>query len=150
LIKLIDTGNFETVLCQYNLLDRSNEKAIAHAKRKGLGVIIMGPVGGGKLGEPSETIKKLLPKKTVSCAEIALRFVLANPNVDCALSGMSTIEMVEENVRVASNDTPLTKEELEMIRASMEETNEWRICIAPAAIIVCRVLSVSIFRLIFS
>jgi len=115
LIKLIDTGNFETVLCQYNLLDRSNEKAIAHAKRKGLGVIIMGPVGGGKLGEPSETIKKLL------CAEIALRFVLANPNVDCALSGMSTIEMVEENVRVASNDTPLTKEELEMIRASMEE-----------------------------
>jgi len=56
----------------------------------------MGPVGGGKLGEPSETIKKLLPKKTVSCAEIALRFVLANPNVDCALSGMSTIEMVEE------------------------------------------------------
>lgn len=121
LIKLVDTGSFETVLCQYNLLDRSNEKAIEHAKSKGLGVIIMGPVGGGKLGEPSETIRKLLPQKTVSCAEIALRFVLANPNVDCALSGMSSIEMVEENVRIASNDTPLTKEELDMVSASMEE-----------------------------
>jgi len=34
LFKLIDTGNFETVLCQYNLLDRSNEEAIVHAKEQ--------------------------------------------------------------------------------------------------------------------
>ena len=34
LIKLIDTGNFGTMLVQYNLLDRSNEQAIAYAKQK--------------------------------------------------------------------------------------------------------------------
>jgi uncharacterized protein len=121
MIRLIDTGVFETLLCQYNLLDRSNEKGIAYAKEKGLGVVIMGPVGGGRLGAPSPAIRSLLPGKINSSAEIALRFVLATPGVTCALSGMGSMDMVEENVRVASNDTPLTAEEIERINASMEE-----------------------------
>ena len=121
MIKLIDTGNFETVLCQYNLLDRSNEKSIEYAKEKGLGVVIMGPVGGGRLGTPSKTISNLLPGKIKSSAEIALRFVLANPNVSCALSGMGTMEMVEENVLTASNDNPLSKDELARVNESMLE-----------------------------
>lgn len=121
MIKLIDTGNFETVLCQYNLLDRSNEESIEYAGEKGLGVVVMGPVGGGKLGAPSQAISKLLPGKTKSSAEIALRFVLSNKNVSCALSGMSTMEMVDENILVASNENPLSKEELERINESMIE-----------------------------
>ncbi|MEZ0537683.1 aldo/keto reductase [Caldicellulosiruptoraceae bacterium PP1] len=121
MIKIIDEAPFETVLCQYNLLDRSNEEAIAYAASKGLGVVIMGPVGGGRLGSPSPVIKSLLPGKVNSNAELALRFVLANPNVSCALSGMSSIKMVEENCAVASNPNPLSQEELERINASMEE-----------------------------
>ncbi|MBC7960016.1 MAG: 4Fe-4S dicluster domain-containing protein, partial [Vallitaleaceae bacterium] len=57
-------------------------------------------------------------------AEIALRYVLANPNVSCALSGMGTLEMVEENVRVATNGAALTGEELEKISGSMEENKK--------------------------
>ncbi len=121
LLKLIDTGVFESVLCQYNLLDRSNEAGIAYAKEKGLGVVIMGPVGGGRLGAPSEVIKGLLKGKIKSSAEIALRFVLANPGVCVALSGMSSIEMVEENARTASNETQLSAEEVAMINEAMEE-----------------------------
>lgn len=121
LFKLIDTGYFEAVLCQYNLMDRSNEQAIAHAKEKGLGVIIMGPVGGGKLGAPSPAISNLLPGKVKSSADIALRFVLSNPNVTCALSGMGSVKMVEENVITASNENQLSERELEDIKASMEE-----------------------------
>ena len=121
MIKLVDTGNFETVLCQYNLMDRSNEDSIAHAREKGLGVVVMGPVGGGRLGAPSKTIADLLPGKVNSSAEIALRFVLANPNISCALSGMSTLEMVEENAGIASNGNALSKEELESVNASMLE-----------------------------
>ncbi len=121
LFKIVDTGYFETVLCQYNLMDRSNEAAIAHAREKGLGVVIMGPVGGGKLGAPSEAISKLLPGKIKSSADIALRFVLSNQNVTCALSGMSSMQMVEENIRTASNESQLSGKELEDIKASMEE-----------------------------
>lgn len=121
LIPLIDSGNFETVLLQYNLLDRSNEAGIAHAKKKGVGVVVMGPVGGGRLGMPSEAIRDLLPGKVSSSAQLALRFVLANPGVSCALSGMGSMEMVEENCRVASNDAPLSGAELVQVNTSMEE-----------------------------
>ncbi len=54
----------------------------------------MGPVGGGRLGAPSEVIQKLMPGKAASNAELALRFVLTNPNVSCALSGMGERTMV--------------------------------------------------------
>src|SRR5574344_39475 len=49
MIKLIDLGLFESVLCQYSVVDRSNEAAMAYAKQKGLGVIVMGPLGGGRV-----------------------------------------------------------------------------------------------------
>ena len=124
MIRLVDTGHFETVLCQYNLLDRANEQAIAHAHEKGLGVVVMGPVAGGRLGSPSAAIKRLLPGKVNSSAEIALRFVMANPGVTCALSGMSSLEMVEENARVASNAAPLTTDELKQIERSMDENKK--------------------------
>ncbi|MDP4183354.1 MAG: aldo/keto reductase [Bacillota bacterium] len=119
--KLIDTGIFETVLCQYNLMDRSNEEAIELANKKGLGVLIMGPVGGGRLGAPSETIRNLLHGKVKSSAEIALRFVLSNPNVSCALSGMGSMEMVEENCRIASNESGLSADEVADIKDAMNE-----------------------------
>jgi predicted aldo/keto reductase-like oxidoreductase len=121
MIYLADTGYFESVLCQYNLLDRANETAIAHARSRGLGVVIMGPVAGGRLGAPSAEIQSLLPGKVSSSAELALRFVLANPDVSCALSGMGSLAMVEENARVASDESPLTPGERAGIEASLAE-----------------------------
>lgn len=114
-------GQLASVLCQYNLLDRANEDAIAFAHEQGLGVTIMGPVGGGRLGAPSQVIQDLLPGKVQSSAEMALRFVMNNPNVNIALSGMSSMEMVEENARVASDMSPLSAEENARVDAMMEE-----------------------------
>ena len=114
-------GVFASVLCQYNLLDRANEDAIADAHERGLGVTIMGPVGGGRLGAPSKVIQDLLPGKVQSSAEMALRFVMNNKNVNIALSGMSSMDMVEENAAVASDMEPLTQEEEARIAASLEE-----------------------------
>lgn len=119
---LIDSGAFESVLCQYNLLDRSNEEAIAYANEKGLGVVVMGPVGGGRLAAPSELFNNALGQKANSTPEVAMRFVLGNQNVSCALSGMSAMKMVEENTVVASNEEPLSKEEWDKINKMLEET----------------------------
>lgn len=124
LFKLIDTGYFETLLCQYNLMDTSNESAMAHAMTKGMGVVVMGPVGGGRLGSPSPAIANLLPGKVKSSPEIALRFVLSNPAVSCALSGMGSLAMVEENTAVASNEDTLSKEEFAAVKISMEENKK--------------------------
>ena len=117
---IVDSGLFESTLVQYNMIDRSNEDNIAYAKTKGLGVIVMGPVGGGRLGEASEKIQGLL-KTRVSSAELALRFVLSNPNIDMALSGMSDINMVVQNAEVASRAEHLTDEEVKHINKMMEE-----------------------------
>ncbi len=119
--EIIDTGAFASVLCQYNLLDRANEAMMAYAKAQGLGVIAMGPVGGGRLGHPGAVIRDLLPKQAVSSPELALRFVFSNPNVDCALSGMSALAQVDENVRVAVRRAPLSAREQSHIRRVMDK-----------------------------
>jgi len=119
---IIDYGIFDSVLCQYNLLDRSNEEGIAYAREKGVGVVIMGPVGGGRLGFPSEAIQNLVPGGVKTTVEIALRFVLSNPNVCCALSGMSSMAMVEENTDIASRAEELSPNEIARIKEAMEES----------------------------
>jgi hypothetical protein len=123
--KLVDTGYFETILCQYNLLDRANEESIAYAASKGIGIVIMGPVGGGRLGGPSEQITGAMTEPArVSTPELALRFVLANPNVTVALSGMSTMQQVEENVVTASRATYLSETERANVARAMEENKK--------------------------
>ncbi|HEX3028807.1 MAG TPA: aldo/keto reductase, partial [Clostridia bacterium] len=121
MIKLIDTGLFESVLCQYNAVDRSNEEAIAYAKSKGLGVAVMGPLGGGRVSGMPKDLAGKLGITVKSNAELALRFVLANKNIDCALSGMENLQMVEENTATASNSDPLSDIELKAINDMMEE-----------------------------
>ncbi len=110
LIKIIDTGYVESITLQYNMLNRQLADGIAHAGEKGLGVVIMGPVAGGRLGVNTEVISQLSDKIT-NVPELALRFVLANPNVTIALSGMSTMQHVEENLAIASDEVSLTEQD---------------------------------------
>ncbi|MHC4714823.1 MAG: aldo/keto reductase, partial [Planctomycetota bacterium] len=110
IVKYIDTGLFECMLVQYNLIDTHNADVIRYAHEKGLGVSIMGPVGGGRLSTPSE-ISSYLPGGKSSGPEAALRFVLSNPDVDVVFSGMSTVAQLEENVATASIEAPLTDDE---------------------------------------
>ena len=108
------------MLLQYNLLDRANEAASPRAHELGMGVEVMGPVGGGRLGMPSEKLQTLVPG-VASTAELALRFVLANPNVTIAFSGMSTEEQVRENCATAGREEPLSGEEVEAIEQALDE-----------------------------
>ncbi len=106
LVKIADTGRFESITLQYNMLDRRLEDGMAHAHEKGIGIIVMGPVGGGRLGEPSSVMKGIIGARS-RIPEAALRFVWANKNVDVAISGMSDIKQVEENVAVADDDSAI-------------------------------------------
>ncbi|MDD3863165.1 MAG: aldo/keto reductase [Eubacteriales bacterium] len=114
-------GRFEALLCQYNLLDRRNEKVMAYAKSLGMGVSVMGPMGGGRLGRPSELMDVLPGGASTASAETALRFVFSNPDVDIALSGMNTRVMIDENILAANDPRPLSDEEQQHIRAVVEE-----------------------------
>ncbi len=118
--QIIDDGHFATMLVQYNLLDRKNEKAIKMAKEKGMGVAIMGPVGGGRLSQPSPAIQSMIPRTVNTSVELALRFVLSNPNVTIALSGMENEKMVDDNIAFAKKSA-LSKDESRQAEAAADE-----------------------------
>lgn len=96
--EIVDTGMFESLLCQYNLIDRSNEEMMAYAKSKGMGITVMGPLGGGNIVSGGRDFVRKFTDEDISASELGLRFVLGNPNVCCALSGMASIEQLRENL----------------------------------------------------
>lgn len=102
---IVDTSEergvkMESMLCQYNLLDRSNEEMIKYVNEKGLGTVAMGPVGGGRLAAPTDLYAKLTAKASIATYELAFKFCLGNPNLNCALSGMQNLDMVQKNVEM--------------------------------------------------
>lgn len=127
MVDIINAGEgiLETVLCQYNLLDRANEKSIKYAAEKGLGVAAMGPVGGGRLAAPTELYKKLTGKDSIATYELALRFVLGNDDICIALSGMENMDMLEKNLAIANYETYMTREEWDKVGIAMEEIKKF-------------------------
>jgi predicted aldo/keto reductase-like oxidoreductase len=119
ILKVIETGLFDSMTVQYNLLSRTNEKALELAHAKGLGTVVMGPVGGGKLAVTRGPLGEGLPRGIATTPELALRFVLANPNVSVALSGMTCLADVRENLRTAALPVTLSAAERAEVEAAM-------------------------------
>jgi predicted aldo/keto reductase-like oxidoreductase len=124
IIKLIDTAEFASMLVQYNYLDRHNEPAIEHAGRNGMGVAIMGPVAGGRLAIPGGVIVDNEGMLEVKTPELALRFVLNNPNVSVALSGMNEMAQIEENCASASRVGTMEDSEQEAVQRLLEKNQK--------------------------
>lgn len=127
---IIDTSEaygvpMESMLCQYNLLDRSNEEMIAYARSKGLGTVAMGPVGGGRLAAPTELYSKLTGGASIPTYELAFKFVLGNPDLCCALSGMENPDMVEKNTALASGSVSFSRQEWERLGQAMENLKKF-------------------------
>ncbi|MHA1531901.1 MAG: aldo/keto reductase [Candidatus Heimdallarchaeota archaeon] len=124
--KYIDENEFEVILVQYNFVDPINEEIIQYAQEKGLGVILMGPCGGGRLtNEPTEEMKQWLTKGKTNFSDLAFKFVWTNPNVDIALSGMSSEKMVDENIALASSENyQLNAEEKDRLQKVAQKYKE--------------------------
>ncbi|MDO8684656.1 MAG: aldo/keto reductase [Armatimonadota bacterium] len=100
--KLIETGIFDSFTIPYNLLDRQYAPTIKRAGELGVGVIAMCPVAGGMLASPAPQLQQLIPGGAQTTAAAALQFVLSNPDISCACSGMNTLEMLAENVETVN------------------------------------------------
>ena len=109
---LIDAWDWDFCQIQFNYMDEHAQAGIDglnYAHEKGLPVIIMEPLRGGKLAgllpkDALRVIDQAQPKR--SPAEWGLRWVWNHPQVTVVLSGMNDISQVEENCRVASEALP--------------------------------------------
>jgi uncharacterized protein len=92
---------------QYNYMDineQAGTEGLQYAAAKGLAVVVMEPLLGGKLANPPDPIKVLwdTAKTSRPAVEWALEWLWNQPEVSLVLSGMSTLQQVEENLVYAS------------------------------------------------
>jgi hypothetical protein len=105
--QLLDAYDWDFAQIQYNYLDEHSQagvKGLHYAADKGIPIIIMEPLRGGRL--VNKLPKKALhafdrSKKEWGPAEWAFQWLWNQPEVTCVLSGMNSIEMLDENIEAA-------------------------------------------------
>lgn len=126
--EIIDSYNWSFSQIQYNYMDQdfqAGKDGLEYAAARDLGTVIMEPLRGGCLtNNIPKDIQTIWDHATVkkSLAEWALRFLWDQPEVNIVLSGMSTMEHVEENIRIAEDGQTnnLTPDERDLIQEVRE------------------------------
>jgi len=101
--------NWVLAQIQYNYMDeheQAGRKGVEYAASKGLALVVMEPLRGGKLSKdpPPAPVAKVIKeaKRQMKTVEWAFDWIWNQPEISMTLSGMSTLEQVKENVVLAS------------------------------------------------
>lgn len=122
-LQILEAYDWDFCQIQYNYMDEHSQagrKGLQAAAAKGIPVIIMEPLRGGKLVDllPESAKRRIKSnERGWSPAEWAFRWLWNQAEVTCVLSGMSSLSMVKENVRAAKNARTgeFTKEDFDLI-----------------------------------
>jgi len=134
-LSLLDAYNWDFVQIQYNYSDENFQAGVTGLKKaasKGMPVIIMEPLLGGKLATelPQSAIERFKEANpALSPVEWALRWLWNQPEVTVVLSGMNQMEQLEENLMTAEHSAPnvLSQQELEVygeVRKIFSDSNK--------------------------
>ena len=123
--RLVDAYPWDFTMIQYNYMDENTQagrKGLHYAHNKGMPVMIMEPLRGGKLVKnlPEDALRVFERYKTKrSPAEWAFRWLWDQSEVTVVLSGMNSSEMILENIKTASNVSAgeLSDEDKTMLRS---------------------------------
>lgn len=128
-IKVVDAYDFDFCMIQYNYLDENHQagkKGLQYAHAKGMPVMIMEPLRGGKLAKdlPSEAIAAFKEADaSLTPAQYALKWLYNQKEVSVVLSGMTNEAMLLENIAAATGD-PLTPLHLDAIKKAHKAISE--------------------------
>lgn len=129
--EVLEEYPWEFCQIQLNYMDKNHQAGVEGLKlaaSKGLGVIIMEPLKGGRLTDRiPPTVKKILDEFNVkrTPAEWAFKWLAAMPEVTTMLSGMSTMEQLKANIDISSDEnlSVLTEDETALIDKVSDEYN---------------------------
>lgn len=126
--KILTYREWDFCQIQLNYLDTQEQagmRGYALAEERGVPLVIMEPVKGGSLAafapDIADKLHTLDPQASI--ASFALRWVGTLPNVKVILSGMSTMEQVEDNLKTFSSFKPLSETEQTTIAEVVELMN---------------------------
>ncbi len=130
-VSVLEAYDWDFCQIQYNYLDehtQAGRRGLMAAAERGIPVIIMAPLRGGKLVDlmPEEGRRLLeASPRGWSAAEWAFRWLWDQPQVTCVLSGMNSLEMIDENCRVASDAEPgqLTEDDFALLAQVCDAIN---------------------------
>ena len=108
---------------QYNYVGENVQmgaRGVRYAAEKGLSVIVMEPLLGGTLAAPAGKMGELFRSekgRKFNPVDLALRWLWNQPEFSVVLSGMSTFEQVEQNIKIAQRSEvgTLSEEEIDFI-----------------------------------
>ena len=128
---LVDAHDWDFCQIQYNYMDEHSQagrRGLYHAHEKGIPVIIMEPLRGGKLvNRLPDTAKKIFEEYKIkrTPAQWAFRWLWDQPEVTVVLSGMNSDEMVRDNIQTASTVEAgeLGEEEQQMLKQVVAAIN---------------------------
>ena len=108
--KLLDVYDWDFCQIQYNYLDENSQAGatgLHRAVEKGLPVIIMEPLRGGRLTNTlPASAKKIIAHTSLTPAQFAFRWLWDQKEITCVLSGMNSLDMVKENLATAQVTNP--------------------------------------------
>jgi hypothetical protein len=118
-IKILNAYNWDFTQIQYNYLDENSQagvRGLTAAAGKGIPVIIMEPLRGGRLvnGIPEKAKNMISDATGWTAAEFGLKWLWNQPEVTTVLSGMNSMDMVKENIRIASDTAENSLTEADM------------------------------------
>jgi predicted aldo/keto reductase-like oxidoreductase len=123
---ILDSFNWGMCQIMFNYMeDREWEKHISYAHSKGIAVVVMEPLLGGKLANnPPDEVGRVWSESGYdrSPADWSFKWIYNHPEVTLALSGMSTMTQVVENLKIAGNSLPnaLSEQELNALDKARE------------------------------
>ncbi|MDL2250378.1 putative aldo/keto reductase-like oxidoreductase [Lachnospiraceae bacterium PM6-15] len=115
---VVDSGKFKGMLIGYNALNyRFRQSGIKKAYEKGMGVVVMNPLGGGLIPEHPDTFAYLAKDTDLTVAQAALRFVASHKEITVTLAGCTTEAHVDDAVRAVEG---LKEEPAEVVAGRLE------------------------------